>query len=114
MITRYVTGEQMSKRNRPSYSPEFKLEVAELVLDHGYTVRAASEAMSVSPSSVENWTRQLRKERGGETPKGATPLTADQRRIRELENRVKRLETEKTILKKGMALLMSDELKNIR
>lgn len=104
----------MNKKSRPTYSPEFKLEVAELVIDHGYTVRAASEAMSVSQSSVENWSRQLRKERGGDVSKGATPLTVDQRRIRELESRVQRLETEKTILKKGMALLMSDELKNIR
>lgn len=104
----------MTKKSRPTYSPEFKLEVAELVLDHGYTIRAASEAMNVSGSSVENWTRQLRQERGGEAPKKSTPLTADQRRIRELENRIKRLETEKTILKKGMALLMSDELNTIR
>ena len=41
-------------------------------------------------------------------------MTLEQRRIRELERQVKRLETEKDILKKGMALLMSDELKNIR
>ena len=41
-------------------------------------------------------------------------MTSEQRRIRELERQVKRLETEKDILKKGMALLMSDELKNIR
>lgn len=114
MITLNMTGEQMSKKSRPTYSPEFRLEVAELIVDHGYTIRGASEAMNVSPSSVENWARQLRKERSGESSKGATPLTADQRRIRELEKQVQRLETEKTILKKGMALLMSDELKNIR
>lgn len=104
----------MNNRSRPNYSPEFKLEVAELVIDHGYTVKAACDAMNVSKSSVENWVRQLRKERDGETPKRSMPLTAEQRRIKELENRIKRLETEKEILKKGMALLMSDELKHIR
>jgi len=114
MITLNITGEQMTKRTRPTFSPEFKLEVAELVIDHGYTIRKACEAMNVSKSSVENWVRQLRKERDGEAPKTSTPITAEQRRIKELENRIKRLETEKDILKKGMALLMSDELKNIR
>ncbi len=70
--------------------------------------------MNVSKSSVEGWVRQLRLERSGETPQKGTPLTEEQRRIRDLERQIKRLETEKDILKKGMALLMSDELKNIR
>lgn len=104
----------MTKRSRPTFSPEFKLEVAELVIDQGYTIKAACEAMNVSKSSVENWVRQLRQERSGETPMKSTPLTPEQRRIKELEKKIQRLETEKTILKKGMALLMSDELKNIR
>ncbi len=104
----------MTKRSRPNFSPEFRLEVAQLVVDQGYTVRAASEAMNVSKSSVEGWVRQLRLERSGETPQKGTPLTEEQRRIRDLERQIKRLETEKDILKKGMALLMSDELKNIR
>lgn len=78
----------MHKNSRPTYSPEFKLEVAELFVDHGYTIRDASEAMNVSQSTVENWARQLRKGRGVEAPKGATPITADQRRILELEKHV--------------------------
>lgn len=84
MITLNMTGEQMNKKSRPTYSPEFRLKVAELIVDQGYTIRDASDAMNLSKSSVENWARQLRKERGGKAPKGVTPLTADQRRIREL------------------------------
>lgn len=103
----------MTKQTRRTFSPEFRLESAQLVVDQGYTVREACEAMNVSKSAMDKWVRQLKLERSGGAPK-ASPITADQRRIRELEKQLKRVETEKEILKKGMALLMSDELKNIR
>ncbi|MCP3928060.1 MAG: transposase, partial [Bacteroidetes bacterium] len=35
-------------RKRRSFSPEFKLEAAQLVVDQGYTIREAAEAMNVS------------------------------------------------------------------
>jgi transposase len=44
----------------------------------------------------------------------ATALTPDQRRIQELEKQLRRVETEKEILKKATALLMSDSLNSSR
>jgi len=41
----------------------------------------------------------------------ATPLTPEQQRIRQLEERILRLERDKEILKKATALLMSDSTK---
>ncbi len=69
--------------------------------------------MGVAKSTLETWVRQLRKAGQGAAPKGV-PLTAEQRRIRELEKQVRRIETEKEILKKATALLMSDSLNNLR
>jgi transposase len=43
-----------------------------------------------------------------------TAITADQRRIKELEKTIKRIEMEKEILKKATALLMSDSMNNFR
>ncbi|NRP09423.1 Transposase [Marinobacterium sp. xm-a-121] len=103
----------MTKPKRPNFSPEFRLESAQLVVDQGYKVREAAEAMGVGKSTMDKWVRQLRAERKGESPK-ATPMTEEQRRIRELEKQVKQLEMEKEILKKASALLMSDELKGLR
>lgn len=40
--------------------------------------------------------------------------TDEQRRIRELEKQVNRLEMEKDILRKVSALLMSDEMEDLR
>jgi transposase len=95
------------------FSPEFKQEVAELVLDNNYSVREASEAMNVGKSAVDRWARQLRQERGGLETK-ASPITPDLRRIKELEREVKNLKLEKEILKKATALLMSDSMNGLR
>ena len=40
-------GDDMTKKKRPTYNPEFKVECAQLVLDQGYCVREAAEAMNV-------------------------------------------------------------------
>lgn len=103
----------MNKTTRRTFSAEFKLECAQLILDQGYSYRAASEAMSVSTSALESWVKQLREERDGTTPKAA-PITPEQQRIRELEKQVRLLEEHNTILKKATALLMSDSLNSSR
>jgi transposase len=103
----------MSKQTRRTFSPEFKLETAQLVLDQGYTHDDAAKAMGVGFSTVGNWVRQLKKERRGVTTNHA-PMTPEQIEIRELKRRNERLELEKDILKKATALLMSDSMKNSR
>lgn len=103
----------MTTRPKRNFTPEFRLEAAQLVIDQNYTVRQAAEAMSVGYSTMDTWVRQLRKERNGETSK-ATPMTPDQLRIRELEKRIREVEMEKDILKKATALLMSDSLNSSR
>jgi transposase len=100
-------------KTRRTFSPEFKLEAAQLVIDQNYTLKAACDAMGVGKSTMEYWVRQLREERQGKTP-AASAITPEQRRIQELEKQVRRLETEKEILKKATALLMSDSLSSSR
>lgn len=101
------------KKVRRSFDPQFRLESAQLIVDQGYSIRAACESMGVSKSTMENWVRQLRKERKGVTPK-ASALTPEQRKIQELEKKIRQIEMEKEILKKATALLMSDSLNNLR
>lgn len=69
--------------------------------------------MDVGKSTMDRWMRQLRQERNGVNPK-ASPMTADQRKIRELERKIKRIEREKDILEKATTLLMSDEMNGLR
>ncbi len=53
----------MTKRKRPNFTPEFRLECAQLVVDKGYSLIEASQAMNVGKSSLDKWVRQLRGER---------------------------------------------------
>ncbi|GAA4650968.1 IS3 family transposase [Kistimonas scapharcae] len=96
-------------RKRRSFTAEFKLEAASLVLDQDYSIPEASRSLAVGETVLRRWVKQLQQERSGCTPPGKA-LTPEQKRIQELEARVNRLEREKAILKKATALLMSDEL----
>ncbi|MFQ6371526.1 transposase, partial [Shewanella sp. YIC-542] len=53
----------MTKKQGPNFSPEFRLETAQLVVDQGYTNREAAEAMGVGYSTLGKWVKQLREER---------------------------------------------------
>jgi transposase len=100
-------------RKRRTFSQEFKLEAANLVLDKGYSIPEASRSLDVGETALRRWVQQLKQERNGETPQ-AKALTPEQKEIQELKARINRLEREKSILKKATALLMSDEINNIR
>ena len=103
----------MKRNTRATFSPEFRLEAAQLVVDQGRTISEAADAMGVGHSTMDKWVRQLRQEREGKSPKSA-PMTRDQIRIRELEKENKRINEDIDILKKATALLMSDSLNSSR
>lgn len=96
----------MSKRK--SYTPEFKQEAAGLVLDQAYSIQEACDSMGVGLSAMRRWVKQLKAERTGITPEGSKAITPDQQTIQALEAQIKKLEREKSILKKASALLMSE------
>ena len=100
-------------RLRRSFSTDFKREAANLVLKEGYSVAEASRSLDIGETALRRWIDQLEGERLGITPK-AKAFTDEQRRIQELEAQVRRLEQEKSILKKATALLMSDEMNRTR
>ena len=102
----------MAKQRR-SFSAEFKLEAASLVLDQDYSFPEASRALNIGETVLRRWVKQLVDERNGTTP-SSKALTPEQQKIQELEARINRLEREKTILKKATALLMSEEFERMR
>ena len=106
-------GEKMTTTTRRTFTPEFKLEAAQLVVDQSYSIREAANAMNVGKSTMDKGVRQLKGERNG-IVSHANAMTSDQRKIQELEKRIKRIELEKEILKKATALLMSDSMNNVR
>ena len=69
---------------KPSYTAEFKRAAADLVVNQGYGIREASEAVGVGQSAIRKWVLQLRGEQSGVTPKGSA-ITQEQQKIQELE-----------------------------
>lgn len=100
-------------RLRRSFDTNFKREAANLVLKENYSVAEACRSLDIGPTALRRWIDQLEGERQGVTPT-AKAFTDEQRRIQELEAQVRRLEQEKSILKKATALLMSDEMNRTR
>ena len=98
---------------RRKISTEFKIESANLVLDQGYTITEACDAVGIGDTAMRRWVNQLRNERQGITPVGSKALTPDQQKIQELETKIKRIEMEKERLKKATALLMSDTMRSL-
>jgi transposase-like protein len=50
----------MNKKSRRTFSPEFRLESAQLVVDEKYSIREAATAVGVGHSTMDKWVRQLR------------------------------------------------------
>ena len=82
------------KLNR-AYSAEFKIDAANIVIQQGYSAREASEATGAGATAIRRWVLQLKQASEGITPT-ATAMTPDQKRIQELEARIKKLNGKKT------------------
>jgi transposase len=50
----------MTGKIRRTFTPEFKLEAAQLVVEQNYSIRAAASAMNVGKSTMDKWVRQLK------------------------------------------------------
>lgn len=53
-MPRNMIGEKMNRKTRQTFKSEFRLEVAQIVVNHGYSVREASDAMNVGNQLLIN------------------------------------------------------------
>jgi transposase len=53
----------MTGKTRRTFTPEFKLEAVQLVVEQNYSIREAASAMNVGKSTMDKWVRQLKNER---------------------------------------------------
>ncbi len=97
-------------KSRPTYSTEFKNDAASLVLDKGYSMAEACNAVGVGSTALRRWVKQLTSERNGNTP-NSKAMTPDQQKIQKLEARIKQIEWENDIIKKATALFISGSIK---
>ena len=91
----------MSVQQRRKYDPEFKRNAVQLTEEPGRTVAEVAENLGITKDNLYRWRRQQRTNGHRAFPgSGREALTEPQKRIRELEKKLKDAEMERDILKK--------------
>ena len=95
---------------RPSkFSPEFREQAVELVRATGKTVAEIARDLQINDTTLGNWCRADRTERGEPDTSGLLPLTAAERaELTRLRRENARLKTEREILKKAAACFVTE------
>src|SRR5947208_4024016 len=104
---------RMSKerRQRRSFTDEFKTGAIRLVLDEGKTIAQVARDLDLTPSALGGWVEQARADRS----KGKTGLTTEERaELALLRKRVRELELERTILEKAAACFAKESTEGSR
>jgi transposase len=93
--------DDQANRKRPTYSDEFKRDAVRLIVEEGYSFRAACEAVGVCDATLRAWHRKLAPplEPCGDDAT-VDELKAENARLRK---QLRRTELEREILKKATA-----------
>lgn len=96
----------MSKRKRRQFEPEFKEQAVRLVLEEGRSVSDVAKSLDIYPSSLGDWVKQARADRGDG---GAETMNkADLEELRRLRKENRQLKMEREILKKATAFFVKE------
>ncbi|MCF8068301.1 MAG: transposase [Desulfobacterales bacterium] len=85
----------MSVQNRRKYDPEFKRNAVRLSEEPGRTISEVAEGLGINGDLIYRWRRQLENSELAFPGHGKIALTQDQKRIRELEKKLKDTEMER-------------------
>ena len=92
-------------RQRRSYTPEYKDQVARMVVEESRAIPSTAREIGVNEQTLRNWVSAYRQAHAGEEP----PLSISERaRLRELEKEVRELKLEKEFLGKAAAFFASE------
>ncbi len=87
---------------RRTFDDSYKLEIVKMIKDQGLAVQQVCRDQSIGETSVRRWVQQYEAEQLGQAGIGK-PLTAEQQRIRQLEQENRQLKVDNDILKKATA-----------
>jgi transposase len=94
-MTRMAKGRE-GRRQRRSFTDEFKAGAVRLVLDEGKTVAQVARDIDLTPSALAGWVEQARADRS----KGKTGLTTEERlELAKLRKENRELRMERDLLK---------------
>lgn len=89
-------------KQRKTFDTSLKLEVVRMIKAQGLSVQNVSETMSIGQTAIRRWVAQYGAEQNGQPGMGK-PLTAEQQRIRQLEQENRQLKGDVDLLKKASA-----------
>lgn len=88
----------------PRYSEQFKRDAVRLVLEEGYSNKAAGKAVGVCHTTIRTWVAKLRDEVG----QNIVHASAEDE-LRHLREENRRLRMEREILKKAAAFFATED-----
>lgn len=96
---------ELAKKHQ-KFSPEFREEVAKLVVEGQRPIAQVAREYGLNETTVGNWVRKYREEHAEDEP--ALELS-ERARLRELERRNRELEMENAFLKKAAAFFAKEQ-----
>ena len=96
----------MSKRERRSFTQEYKAEVVDLVRNSGKSVGTICRELDLTETAVRRWVKQADVD-DGEGPAGAL-TTAERKELGQLRRENRDLRMEREILKKATAFFAKE------
>jgi transposase len=94
---------------RRTFTREFKIAAVKLVTEKGRSVAEAAKTLGIVPEVLRRWKHALQHE-GDQAFPGHGNLPPAEDELRKLKAQIKRLETERDILKKATALFAKESL----
>jgi transposase len=89
-------------RKRRKFDSSFKLEVVRMIREQGLSVPHVSQTMDIGETAIRRWMDEYEAEHQGQ-PGIGKPLTAEQQRIRQLEQENRQLRSDVEVLRKASA-----------
>ena len=96
----------MAKRKRRQFTDEFKADAVRLATKGDRSVAQVAKDLDLTEGSLREWMK--RAEADAKPGTTSTLSTAEREELSELRKRVKRLETEREILKKAAAFFAKE------
>ncbi len=92
-------------KRRRKYDPDFKRDAVIMTFEEGRTVKAVAKDLGIAPDILSRWRREYDRKKELAFPgNGKEALSVEERKIRELEKRLRDVEIERDILKKAVAI----------
>lgn len=101
-----MSQKKKTRRPRRKFTNEFKADVVKMCRSGTESIRAVSERLDLTETAVRAWVKQAEvDEQGG----SATALTSDEKaELARLKRELKRVTTERDILKKATAFFAKE------